>query len=243
MLDVTAGGLPAVAALGRRHRRARQVRGARPAARRGEPRDGQRGRRARSRSRCCRSTGRAGSAAPDSADPGPGRTGRRSSAAVALRLDGETVGPATEVSTLINHDGPAVVEVDAVDETARLALTVTVELTVGGLVRTRATLTNRGDAVPARRPGARPAGSRRSPARSSTSAGAGARNERRSAASSRSAPISARAARAARDRMRPRCCTSAHPGSASPTARSGPCTPGGAATTPTTPSGCPPVSR
>ena len=64
---------------------------------------------------------------------------------VALRLNGEPIGPGDGSLTLINHDGPAVMEVDAVDETARLALTVTVELTVGGLVRTRATLTNRGD--------------------------------------------------------------------------------------------------
>ena len=43
----------------------------------------------------------------------------------ALRLDGEPTG--RRDSTVINHEGPAVVEVDAVDEIAGLALTVTVD--------------------------------------------------------------------------------------------------------------------
>ena len=64
---------------------------------------------------------------------------------VALRLNGESIRSSDGSLTLRNHDGPAVVEVDAVDDTARLALSVTVELTVGGLVRARAILTNRGE--------------------------------------------------------------------------------------------------
>jgi alpha-galactosidase len=64
---------------------------------------------------------------------------------VALRLNGEHRAAAADDLTVINHRGPAVVEVDAVDDVARLAITVTVELTAGGLVRTRAVLTNRGE--------------------------------------------------------------------------------------------------
>jgi alpha-galactosidase len=59
----------------------------------------------------------------------------------ALRVDGAVPdGDAMVVST----DGPVTVEVDAVDEDAGLAVTVVVELTVGGLVRVRAVVTNTG---------------------------------------------------------------------------------------------------
>ena len=80
----------------------------------------------------------------------PGISGSRAGAdwspkfaVTALRLGEESV-PVGTGPILINHDGPAVVEIDAVDEVARLALTLTIELTVGGLVRMRAKLTNLG---------------------------------------------------------------------------------------------------
>ncbi|GAA3604145.1 alpha-galactosidase [Microlunatus ginsengisoli] len=62
-----------------------------------------------------------------------------------VRLNGADVPAGTETPTVVHSDGPALVEVDAVDDTAQLAITVTVELTVGGLVRARAILTNLGD--------------------------------------------------------------------------------------------------
>ncbi len=62
--------------------------------------------------------------------------------AASLRVNGEEVVAAE--FTVINVDGPAVVEVDAIDDIAELALTLTVELTVGGLLRARAVLTNQG---------------------------------------------------------------------------------------------------
>lgn len=65
--------------------------------------------------------------------------------ATSVRLNGTPVAPGAEAPAVARAEGPAVVEVDAVDEVARLALTVDVELTVGGLVRTRAALTNTGD--------------------------------------------------------------------------------------------------
>jgi alpha-galactosidase len=63
----------------------------------------------------------------------------------ALRLNGEQVGAAAGEPEVINCQGPAAVEVDAVDDVARLAITVIVQLTAGGLVRIQAKLTNRGD--------------------------------------------------------------------------------------------------
>ena len=61
----------------------------------------------------------------------------------ALRIDDQPVASGAGL-VVVNHDGPAAVEFDAVDEVARLALTLTVELTVGGLVRARAELANTG---------------------------------------------------------------------------------------------------
>ena len=94
------------------------------------------------------------------------------------------------------------------------------------------------DDLRARLPGA--AGGPRDPG-PRRSLGQGA--DRRSAARSASASTCARAARAVPGPTPRPCCTSATPGSPSPRARSGPCTPAGAATTRTTPSGCPPASR
>ena len=81
----------------------------------------------------------------------PGLSGSRSGrdwspkfSCVGLRLNGETVAVGGPFAVL-DHDGPGVVEVDAVDQAAALALTVVVELTAGGLLRARATLTNTGD--------------------------------------------------------------------------------------------------
>ncbi len=81
----------------------------------------------------------------------PGLSGSRSGTAwspcltsVAVRLDGEDVASSVGAPTLVEA-GTAVVEVDAVDETAGLALTLTVELTAGGLLRSQAQLTNTGN--------------------------------------------------------------------------------------------------
>ncbi|MDN5761913.1 MAG: alpha-galactosidase [Microlunatus sp.] len=60
----------------------------------------------------------------------------------ALRVDGKSLGD--HDCSVIAPVGPAVVEVDAVDEIAGLAVTVTIELTVGGLLRGRARVTNTG---------------------------------------------------------------------------------------------------
>ncbi len=77
----------------------------------------------------------------------PGLTGSRGGAdwspkftSTALRIDGT---PLPAEQGLIAR-GPCVLEVDAVDATAALTLTVTVELTPSGLLRTRARVTNEG---------------------------------------------------------------------------------------------------
>jgi alpha-galactosidase len=49
-----------------------------------------------------------------------------------------------ESLTLINA-GTSSVEVDALDEVAQLQLSITIELTVGGLIRARAEVTNTGE--------------------------------------------------------------------------------------------------
>ena len=62
-----------------------------------------------------------------------------------ILLDG---GPITSTETqtaVVHHEGRSTVDIEAVDSSARLALSLTVELTDGGVVRTRATLTNRGE--------------------------------------------------------------------------------------------------
>ena len=119
----------------------------------------------------------------------PGLRGSRGGAdwspqftSTAVRLNGTPIPSGAEGPAVVHADGPAVVEVDAVDAIARLGLTVTVELTAGGLVRMRAALTNHGEPyqlddlvlafpVPP------------SPARSSTSPAAGARSGPRNAES------------------------------------------------------------
>lgn len=80
----------------------------------------------------------------------PGLSGSRAGAgwsprftSVAVRLDGRETANAEDGPALV-EGGTAVVEVDAVDAAAGLAVTLTVELTVGGLLRSRARLTNTG---------------------------------------------------------------------------------------------------
>ena len=68
----------------------------------------------------------------------------------AVRLNGSLVESAVDTTiadrpSVVHVEGPAVVEVDAVDEIAGLLLTVTVELARGGVVRMRARLTNCGE--------------------------------------------------------------------------------------------------
>jgi len=80
----------------------------------------------------------------------PGISGSRAGRAwsprftcTAVRLDGTPLGPAGDDPPLVNA-GPASVAVDAEDPVAELALTLTLELTAGGLLRSRARLTNTG---------------------------------------------------------------------------------------------------
>jgi alpha-galactosidase len=61
-----------------------------------------------------------------------------------VRLDGETVIVTEDHPALINS-GLASVEVDAVDEVAQLSLSITVELTAGGLIRARTDVVNTGE--------------------------------------------------------------------------------------------------
>jgi alpha-galactosidase len=80
----------------------------------------------------------------------PGITGSRQGrdwspkfSTVAVRINGTTLEP--EPGFIVaNSEGPAVVEVNAVDEVAQLAITLTVEVTSGGLVRLQARITNTG---------------------------------------------------------------------------------------------------
>jgi alpha-galactosidase len=60
----------------------------------------------------------------------------------ALRVDGDD--RSSDSALLIATDGPTEIEVDAVDEVAGLAVTVTLGLTAGGLLRARAAVTNTG---------------------------------------------------------------------------------------------------
>jgi alpha-galactosidase len=64
--------------------------------------------------------------------------------AAEVRLDGETLTATDDSPTLINA-GPSSVEVDAVDEVAKLRLKITIELTAGGLIRARAEVINTGE--------------------------------------------------------------------------------------------------
>jgi alpha-galactosidase len=64
--------------------------------------------------------------------------------ATKVRVDGQPVISSEHRATLINA-GPASVEVDAVDEVARLGLLIAIELTAGGLIRARVDVINNGD--------------------------------------------------------------------------------------------------
>jgi alpha-galactosidase len=79
----------------------------------------------------------------------PGLSGSRAGrdwspkfATTALRVDGDE--HSSESAGLVATDGPTEIEVDAVDEVAGLALTITLGLTAGGLLRARAAVTNTG---------------------------------------------------------------------------------------------------
>ena len=81
----------------------------------------------------------------------PGLTGSRRGTgwsprftAVAVTVDGDTV-PATDAEPALVAVGSGLVEVRAEDAAAGLGLTIAVELTAGGLLRSRATVTNTGD--------------------------------------------------------------------------------------------------
>ena len=62
----------------------------------------------------------------------------------AVRVDGEPVGSVS--GRLLQIEGPALLEVDAVDPTAELELTLRFEVLVGGLIRSQVELRNLGDA-------------------------------------------------------------------------------------------------
>ncbi|WP_238165460.1 alpha-galactosidase [Kribbella caucasensis] len=63
-------------------------------------------------------------------------------ATTALRIDGQ---PTTAADgSMVTTEGPTEIEVDAVDAVAELALTVTIGLTAGGVLRVRARVTNTG---------------------------------------------------------------------------------------------------
>jgi alpha-galactosidase len=64
--------------------------------------------------------------------------------ATEVRVDGKPV-TATEDQPILINTGPASVGVDAVDEVALLQLNITIELTVGGLIRARTEVTNLGE--------------------------------------------------------------------------------------------------
>ncbi len=86
-------------------------------------------------------------------------------------------GPGSPRGRLLHLDGPALLEVDAVDPVAELELTLRFELLVGGLIRSQVELRNLGDAVLRARLRAgvsRPVGGRRDP-RLRRSLGQGAR--------------------------------------------------------------------
>ena len=64
--------------------------------------------------------------------------------ATEVRVDGHLV-TAREGEPVLINAGAASVSVDAVDEVARLQLTITIELTIGGLIRASAEVINRGE--------------------------------------------------------------------------------------------------
>jgi alpha-galactosidase len=81
----------------------------------------------------------------------PGLSGSRAGrawspkfAATEVRVDGQPVMSTEHRATLINA-GVASVEVDAVDEVAQLELLIALELTAGGLIRTRVDVINKGE--------------------------------------------------------------------------------------------------
>ena len=80
----------------------------------------------------------------------PGLSGSRAGRAwspkfstTALRVDGHD--RSADSAGLVATDGPTEIEVDAVDDVAGLAITITLGLTAGGLLRARATVTNTGE--------------------------------------------------------------------------------------------------
>ena len=132
--------------------------------------------------------------------------------------------------TLINS-GAAVVEVDAVDEIAQLWLSMSIELTVGGLIKARAELINTGEdpytvddcviafPIPSMRK------------RSWISPATGARSGYHNAGHWALACIYERVAKVVPVRMPRRCCMSVCRDFPSPKERSGPYTRRGAGTT------------
>ena len=237
LVDATDGRLPAIAALG---------------------------------SRAARAGRRAGRRAPDGPDPGRRVEQHRRAAAGrrAARAARRLAGPARVcrlarpggrwsprfTTTSVRLDGadgrrlraapaPARLEVAAVDAEAGLELLLTLELLPSGLLRSRAVgHQHRRRRLRPRRAGAGlpgPGRGRRA-ARLRRAAQPGA--DPAAPAVRASAPTCGRTARAAPAPTAPTCCTPARPASASPTARSSPCTPRGAATTPTTRSGSSPAS-
>src|SRR5687767_9746178 len=64
--------------------------------------------------------------------------------ATEVRVNGQPVISTEHQATLINA-GPASVEVDAVDEVARLGLLIAIELTAGGLIRARVDVINKAE--------------------------------------------------------------------------------------------------
>jgi alpha-galactosidase len=159
-----------------------------------------------------------------------------------LRIDGKPVIATADQATMINA-GLGSVEVNVVDEVAELQLQITIELTAGGLVRARANVINIGEdpytvndcviAFPIPQ-NAREIldfaghwGKERVAQRRPATAGVHLRE----------------AARTALAQMQQPCCTLESLDSPSRKAKSGPCTPRGAETTPTTRSGSSPAPK
>ena len=152
--------------------------------------------------------------------------------ATEVRVDGKPVTTTEGSATMINA-GPGSVEVDAVDEVARLQLIMTIELTIGGLIRARAEVINLGEDPYAIDDCVIAFPIPRMPGRSWISLAIGARNGYRNGGRSVRGCICVRAERVAQAQTQPPCCTWESRDSPSPMGRSGPCTPPGAETIPT----------
>jgi alpha-galactosidase len=162
--------------------------------------------------------------------------------ATEIRLDGSAVAAGIDGPTLINTAGGSVA-VDAVDDVAQLRLTITLELSDGGLLRGRVELTNQSIdpyelidcllAFPLPQSAreildmAGRWGKERVPQRRSLGVGMHLREGRKGRTGADAATV----------------LHVGTPGFPSTMARSGPCTRAGAAITPTTPSDCRPVNR